>query len=265
MAEMIYSKVMHLVTPKQYQIIQEVNNENEGDFFLDEGEPADEKIRRFNNNYLEKKAESKFKEDRSWEKLGERVTPMLQSQNQSQSQPQPQPQQGKVNDVAVVDSIVSEMIPSYKNKAKQLLLRLVKEDAISLNEKSLFINGLPLENNVFDIVNELVRPKQSLNVNIDELLRFILQKNIPKSLIYNKSAQAKLNSLFKDDDDSILATSSTPLNKTKDSGGKRLLYKDLSFSSSASSPSLTPAKKKKKKKKVALKNQDGKGGKWLKF
>ena len=141
---------------------------------------------------------------------------MLQSQNQSRSQPQPQPQQGNVvNEVAVVDSIVSEMIPSYKNKAKQLLLRLVKEDAISLNEKSLFINGLPLENNVFDIVNELVRPKQSLNVNIDELLRFILQKNIPKSLIYNKSAQAKLNSLFKDDD-SISATSSTPLNKTKD-------------------------------------------------
>ena len=261
MAEMIYSKVMHLVTPKQYQIIQEVNNENEGDFFLDDGKPADEKIRQFNSNYLEKKAESKFKEDRSWEKLGERVTPMLQSQNQSQSQPQPQPQQGKVNDVAVVDSIVSEMIPSYKNKAKQLLLRLVKEDAISLNEKSLFINGLPLENNVFDIVNELVRPKQSLNVNIDELLRFILQKNIPKSLIYNKSAQAKLNSLFKDDDDD---TSSTPLNKTKDSEGKSLLYRDLSFSSPASSPSFTPAKKKKKKK-VTLKNQDGKGGKWLKI
>ena len=43
MAEMIYSKVMHLVTPKQYQIIQEVNNENEGDFFLDDGKPTDEK------------------------------------------------------------------------------------------------------------------------------------------------------------------------------------------------------------------------------
>ena len=109
MAEMIYSKVMHLVTPKQYQIIQEVNNENEGDFFLDDGKPADEKIRQFNNNYLEKKAESKFKEDRSWEKLGERVTPMLQSQNQSQSQPQPQPQQGKVNDVAVVQGVPRQM------------------------------------------------------------------------------------------------------------------------------------------------------------
>ena len=143
------------------------------------------------------------------------------------------------------------------------MLRLVKKDAISLNEKSLFINGLPLENNVFDIVNELVRPKQSLNVNIDELLRFILRKNIPKSLIYNKSAQAKLNSLFKDDD-SILATSSTPLNKTKDSEGKSSMFRDWSFSSPASSPSFTPAKKKKKKK-VALKNQDGKGGKWLKF
>ena len=77
MSEMIYSKVMHLVSPEDFQLIQEKKKE---DVIIENNDRAasDEKIKMFNDKYLENQAEKKFMEDRSWNKIGERVKPILQ-------------------------------------------------------------------------------------------------------------------------------------------------------------------------------------------
>lgn len=197
----MYGKIMYLVNQQDFDLIK---RDKKIDFLTPiqdtSNTDSDEiKIKQHNDNFIRQQAEEKFREDREWGKIEKRVKPILEVKNVGST------------DSQTIDSIIEGLPESFQSKGRQFLVRLKKESDIEFDENRLYLGKNPFEDNVLDIVDELIRPRQNLKLNLDLLLRYLLKSNFPKSLIFNKEALTKmeLGPIFADD--SIIAMS-TPKN-----------------------------------------------------
>ena len=93
----------------------------------------------------------------------------------------------------LVDDIVDVLPGSFQTKGRQLVNRLMKQEGIKIDRNFIYINEKPLEYNVSDIIDQLVRPRKRLTLDIDRLIQYLSKVSFPKSLIANSEALARLN------------------------------------------------------------------------
>ena len=245
---------MYLVNQQDFDLIK---RDKKTDFLtpiqINSSDSDEVKIKQHNDNFIRQQAEEKFREDRDWGKIEKRVKPILEVKNVDGT------------DSQTIDGIVEGLPQSFQSKGRQFLARLKKESNIEFDENRLYLEKTPFEYNVLDIVDELIRPRQNLKLNLDLLLRYLLKSNFPKSLIFNKEALAKMEPIFADD--SIIAMS-TPKNN-RESTRKRLNESAASrvYHTSEDDTLLAESLKKSNsaKKKKSQAGNGGKSATWAKF
>ena len=184
MGDLVHGKVMHMINQKDYDLLQSVKNGKYGNAAstASEGLSEEEQIKKHNDDFLRGEKEIKFKEDEEWRKVEKRLSPIIH------------PDSTKGDIIEIVEDVTSVLPASFKGKGKMLLTRLAKEDGIKIDRKHIYINEKPLDENISDIVDQLVRPKKLLALNLDELLNYLKNANFPKTLIANAEALRKLGS-----------------------------------------------------------------------
>ena len=149
---------------------------------MSDSESDEIRMKKYNEDFIRNQAEEKFKENVEWGKLGDRLKPILHSDSTVKESTQAE---------IINDTI--ELLPfSFQNRGRQFMQRLLKDDGISIDKNYIYIEKNPLKCNIVDVVDELVRPRNSLTMNLDQLLRYLMKVNFPKRLIFNKEAFDKL-------------------------------------------------------------------------
>ena len=254
---MEHGKVMHMINQADFDLLQTLKKGGKGGGNADGLNPtpdSDEiRMKQYNEEFMRKEKEKKFKEDVEWGKLGDRLGKIIHPSPDTTS---------KVTDLPSTISEIIEILPAnFRGKGRQFLSRLAREEGVTFDIKNIYLNGKPMHHNVSDIVDQLIRPRKKLSLDIDELLYHLSAVNFPKSLIGNAEALEKLTparSFLVDEDDDVLMTTAPPPSFERTSTPK------ISKKRKKVSISLRESLLGDSKNSTLKENQDGRG-KWYNF
>ena len=245
-SELTYGKIMHLVNTRDFDLVKEGRKTDITNY--NDSESDEIRMKKYNEDFIRNQAEEKFKENIEWGKLGDRLKPILHSTSTVKD---------TITEAEIINDTIDLLPLSFQKKGRQFIQRLLKDDGISIDKNYIYIEKNPLQCNIIDVIGELVRPRNSLSVNLDQLLRYLMKVNFPKSLIFNKEVLDKLKPGSTFQDESIITMSSTPVSKKK---RKRRNESTVSTKSSGDSLYDDPM--------LADHSQNGSGGRkkvWVRF
>ena len=176
-------KVMHLISQSDFELLQNLKNgklKNE-ESIVKENQSDEIKSKINDENFILNKNEEKFEEDRHWEKLGKKLKPILH------------PPDSTTSNSMLIDEAIEVLPETYKGKARLFLNKLLKEDGISIDKNDVYVESKPLKCGLSDIVDQLLRPKRKLGIDLDLLIGYLTKVNFPRALILNFEALEKLN------------------------------------------------------------------------
>ena len=235
MAGLAHGKIMHLVNQADYDLLQSLKQKKSDEKEIatqgTDYESDEIKMKHLNEQMMRNDKEKKFKENEQWDKVGTRLGKIIQPDSTVEEKSR----------MELVDDIVDVLSGTFKTKGRQLVNRLMKQEGIKIDRNFIYINEKPLEHNVSDVVDQLVRPRKKLLLNIDRLIQYLSTVNFPKSLIANLEAISRISSVSFSDQEFDLSSiekqkESTPkprktrkrgrLNKTAESTGEPSEYFD---------------------------------------
>ena len=141
MSTLTHGKIMHLIDQNDYDLLQRYKRESQNDGVVAESDEI--RAKQFKEQFLQDKNEEKFKEDYEWEKLGKRLDPILH------------PPDSTVKDKSneeIINTVRESLSGQFKNKGKLFLKRLLHEDKVSIDNKYIYLDKVPLKHDIIDVV-----------------------------------------------------------------------------------------------------------------
>lgn len=187
MAKLKHGRLMHLINDGDYQLLQSYKEGSPIPLVKNDDQPDEIAIKQHNEKFLAEKKEKEFKENVEWDKIGTKLKPIIRSPLKTGGP-------SKTNTIPdMVDEVIQVLQPNFQKKGRQLLEGLLSEDGISIDKKSIYVNDNLVSGNLSDIIDELVRPRKRLRMNLDGLLEYMKNINFPISLVKNLEALGKLS------------------------------------------------------------------------
>ena len=205
MASLTQGKIMHLVNQADYELLMSVKN-NEFSRKEDLGEvsrsdePDEVKAKQLNEKIMRDEKEKQFKENEEWQKVGKRLGNIIQ----------PDSTVAEKNRQDLVEDVIDVLPQNFRTKGRQLVNRLMRQEGVKIDKDFLYINGVPMEHNVSDIVDQLVRPRKTLHMNLDTLIPYLFKVKFPKALIGNIEVLARLTPNYSTDSESSSENLASP-------------------------------------------------------
>ena len=182
---MTHGKLMHLINESDFQLLQNLkqgNNDTQNLVKKNENESDEIVMKKHLNDYLQNKNEEKFKEDKEWKKIGQKLQPIIHPDSTVE---------GKNTD-EIIKNIVDFLPDSYQKKGRVFLERINLEDRVKFDERQMYIDGQPLQDNIQDITDHIVKPNKKIPISYNKLIDFLKEINFPKALINNAHISEKL-------------------------------------------------------------------------
>ena len=219
---MNYAKKMFLVTPEEYSIIKGGNH-------ISTSNSPDQEIKSYHEQFLKQKTRNEIAEDQGWQKLEKRISPILQAGLTNANENK------KTNDEKwkdILDGIIANFEnPSFRNRARDFLIRLRRVPGITITDKEVVYNdGSKAAIDIVDIISDVIHGRQRLLYDLEEFLQILKKDNFPTNLIYNKQALdffrntsniSDSHSRFMNDSFATPPSKSTPVSKSTPASHRR--------------------------------------------